>query len=379
MASIRKRKYKSKKGTVGYSWEISWCVDGKQFKKGGYKSELKAQLDLHNVVLDTSTDIVFQTLANDYLSRHCEMVCKQSTKALYENYLKVSLANFKRKIAKDITKRDIETLILQLKNKGLTAKTINGIITFVQAVLNYGVDSGFLKDNPVRKIKKLPQIKPPIHFLNETQIQVFLKLAKEYAPTYYAFFFTAIFTGMRRGELMGLEWSDIDFKNARIKVSKQIYKGMKQSTKTGKSRVIDISEPLLVVLKEHKKENNVLTKLVFHQKDGKPIHPYNMEETYFHPLVKKCNEFLDEENQIEKLRFHDLRHTYATYLLSKNIPIKYVQSQLGHSTARMTLDTYASVLPSVKNDAMDILNSLCYKEEKGLDFIKKEQQKNNEI
>ena len=89
-----------------------------------------------------------------------------------------------------------------------------------------------------------------------------------------------------------------------------------------------------------------------------------MEETYFKPLLKRCNQFLDAENQIIKLKFHDLRHTYATYLLSKNIPIKYVQQQLGHSTARMTLDTYANILPTIKNDAMDILNSLCYKKEK---------------
>jgi integrase len=59
--------------------------------------------------------------------------------------------------------------------------------------------------------------------------------------------------------------------------------------------------------------------------------------------------------------------------LSKNIPIKYVQQQLGHSTARMTLDTYANILPTIKNDAMDILNSLCYKKEKEVVFNKKSQ------
>ena len=54
-----------------------------------------------------------------------------------------------------------------------------------------------------------------------------------------------------------------------------------------------------------------------------------MEHAYFHPLINLCNKILDEDNQIEKLRFHDLRHTYATYLLSKGIPVKYIQKQLG--------------------------------------------------
>ena len=83
-----------------------------------------------------------------------------------------------------------------------------------------------------------------------------------------------------------------------------------------------------------------------------------MEKAYFHPLIKECNKYLDEENQIEKLRFHDLRHSYATYLLSNGVPVKYVQEQLGHSTARMTLDTYASVMPSVKFEALNLLENI---------------------
>lgn len=357
MASIRKRTWKNKSGTHT-CYEINYIIDGKQYRKSGYKSAIEAQLDLHNVILDKSTDIKFSLLAKDYLERHCELNCKSSTKILYENYLKVNLQELSCKIAKDIKKRDIETLVLKLKQKGLTNKTINGIITFVQAVLNYGVDNDFLTSNPILKFKKLPQVKPPIHFLDENQIKVFLELAKIYTPTYYTFFATAIFTGMRRGELLGLEWSDIDFKNSKIKVSKQIYKGVKQATKTNKERIIDIPENLISILKEHKRERVILSKLVFHNKEGNPIHPYNMEHAYFHPLIRRCNEILDSENQIEKLRFHDLRHTYATYLLSKGIPVKYVQEQLGHSTARMTLDTYASVMPSVKFGALDVLEKL---------------------
>lgn len=361
MAKIRKRIWKNKSGTHT-SWEITFVIDGKQYRKSGYESELDAQIDFPNVVKNPSSNVRIETIINDYEKRHCELLCKESTQELYKNYVKVHLAEFKRKIAKDIKKRDIENLILEIKNKGVTNKTVNGVMTFIQAVFNYGVEAGYLKENPVGKIKKLPQVKPTICSLNEEQMQMFLKLAKQ--SRFYAFFATAIYTGMRRGELLGLEWSDIDFKKGTIKVNKQIYKGKETTTKTNRERVIDIPDNLLEILKEHKQNNKLLSRLVFTNYTGGSIHPYYMEEKHFHPLIKECNKYLDEENQITKFRFHDLRHTYATYLLSKNVPIKYVQAQLGHANAKMTLDTYASYLPSVKNGAMDMLKSLYYNEEK---------------
>ena len=357
MAKIRKRTWKNKSGKHT-CYEITYVIDGKQYRRSGYKSLIEAQLDLPNVIIDYSCNLKFGKLAEEYLTRHCELNCKKSTISLYENYLKVNLSDFKRKIVKEIKKRDVENLVLELKKKNLTNKTINGIVTFVQAILNYGVESEYLKENPIAKFKKLPQTRPPIHFLNEVQIRVFIELAQTYTPTYYAFFITALQTGMRRGELLALEWTDIDFKLGKINITKQIYRGVLQHTKTGKSRTIDMPESLADVLKEHKKRSTLLSKLVFHNSEGKPLHPYNMEKAYFHPLIKECNKYLDEENQIEKLRFHDLRHSYATYLLSNGVPVKYVQEQLGHSTARMTLDTYASVMPSVKFEALNLLENI---------------------
>jgi integrase len=360
MAGINKKTWKTKNG-IKYYYEITYYENGKQKKKGGYKSKLEAQIALKDVVTERNTEITLNKLSQQYLERHCTLNCKNSTITLYESYLK-TIEPLLRLKAKDITKRHIENLILELKTRDMSNKSINGIVTFIQAILNYAVDNELISNNPIIRLKKLPQIKPPINFLNESQIDIFLQQAETCPQTYKAFFYTAIFTGMRRGELLALEWSDIDFKQNKIRVNKQIYRGITQTTKTGKERYIDMSERLKDVLIEHKQQG-ILSKYVFHI-NGKPLHPWNMEETYFKPLLKRCNQFLDAENQIIKLKFHDLRHTYATYLLSKNIPIKYVQQQLGHSTARMTLDTYANILPTIKNDAMDILNSLCYKKEK---------------
>ena len=356
MAGIRKRTWKNKSG-VHTCYEITFVVDGKLYRKSGYKSKTDAQIDMKNIVVDINTDISFGLLAEDYISRHCEINCKPSTKLLYKSYLKCNLKDLRGKLARDIKRRDIETVVLKMKQKGLINRSINERVSFVKAVLNYGVEHEFLSANPITKFKKLPNVKPPIHFLTELQILTFLDLAKKFTPRYYAFFATAVYTGMRRGELIALEWSDIDFKNNRIKVNKQIYKGVKLPTKTNRERIIDIPDTLIEILKEHKKQDNISCKLVFHN-NGEPIFPYTMTKIYFHPLIKKCNEVLDEENQIEKIRFHDLRHTYATYLLSNGIPVKYVQNQLGHTTAKMTLDTYAGVMPTVKFGALELLNNI---------------------
>lgn len=357
MAKIRKRIWENKSGKHT-SWEITYVIDGKQYRKSGYASELDAQIDLPNVVMDADSSVRLSTLIEDFMTRHCSVACKPSTQDLYRNYTKVHLGEIKRKVAKDLKKRDIENLILEIKRKGLSNKTINAIITFLMSVLNYAVESGYLKSNPVPKIKKLPQVKPQMHYLNEKQLEVFLKLAKETDARFYPFFAAAVFTGMRRGELLGLEWADVDFKRAKIRVNKQYYKGVKQSTKTNRERVIDIPPNLLEILREHKRDTKVLSKLVFPNLSGQPIHAYYMEEKHFHPLVERCNEVLDEENQIEKLRFHDLRHSYASYLLSSGVPVRYVQEQLGHASAKMTLDVYTSVMPSAKFGALELLQNI---------------------
>lgn len=355
MAGIRRRTWKNKSGKHT-SYEITWVSGGKQYRKSGYESLIDAQIDLANVITGDNSNIRFEALAENYLSKHCELNCKETTRILYRNYIKVHLSEFKKRVARNITKSDILNLILEIKNKGLTNKTINGITTFIIAVLNYSVEMDLLKGYQVPKIKKLVQIKPKINFLDEIQMKIFLEEAEK--DRFYEFFATAIYTGMRRGELLALEWSDIDFKNSRIKVNKQLYKGIAQPTKTNKERIIDIPSNLLEILKKHKQKCNILTKYVFHGLKGQPIHPYYMEEKHFHPIIEACNKKLDEENQIKNFRFHDLRHTYATYLLSMSIPVKYVQKQLGHASAKMTLDVYADVMPSVKFGALDMLNNL---------------------
>lgn len=313
----------------------------------------------------------FKQLAENYLEYHCSIHCKDSTQDLYKGYLKVNIDKIKDKKIKDITQRDITELILKWRSEEKTNKSINNMLVFLQAVFNYAVNENppLLSENPCQKIKKLPKEAKEMHFLNEIEVHLFLEKARELTPDYYPLFYTAVMTGMRRGELLALEWQDIDFINKKISINKQLYRKRIQSTKTTKStRVLSIPDSLVYVLKEYKASKKVLNKIVFSNPQGDYIHPYNMTERYFKPVLKEVSKDLAEQginNNLLKIRFHDLRHTYASLLLCKNIPIKYVQQQLGHSSSRVTLDTYGHILPSTDERAVNIL-----------DEIKKEQNEN---
>lgn len=359
MAGIRKREWTTGKGIKKSCYEITYYLNGKQYRKAGYRTKLKAQADLNKVTKSYSSNIKISELAQMFINNHCKLQCKPSTVDLYNTYLKTRLKDVADIRAKDLQKHDIERLVLEWKRSGAKNKTINNVLIFLQSVYAYGVEAELLSSNPVQKFKKLPRTKKPIQFLSDNEIPLFLEIAQRLTPEYYALFYTAIHTGMRRGELLALEWSDIDFRAGKISVNKQMYRNQLTTPKTLNSiRLVDMSEELAEVLREHKKEQKVLSKLVFCTKEGRYIHPYNMSVRYFKAVLKELSEQLPYDNNVEALRFHDLRHTYATYLLSKGIPVKYVQEQLGHSSAKITLDTYIHVMPNTKNQAFEVWKNI---------------------
>ncbi|MFC2024507.1 site-specific integrase [Chloroflexota bacterium] len=181
---------------------------------------------------------------------------------------------------------------------------------------------------------------------DEYEINRFLEAAKD--SPYYALFHTALYTGMRRSELLALRWCDVDFMFSQISVSRSLHHLKDGSyvftqTKSAKSkRTISLSSFAIVALHEHKKKQEEIRAqlgitlkddaLVFSTLDGKPLRPNTINRAW-NMVAKHAG--------VKVIRLHDARHSHASLMLKAGIHPKIVQERLGHSTIAMTLDTYS--------------------------------------
>lgn len=227
--------------------------------------------------------------------------------------------------------------------------------------LNAAVKKGLLIRNPVEGVV-VPQV--PEHemkVMNESDLHIFLEYARN--GQYYALFYLALFSGMRRSELLALRWQDVDLLLCQVSVNRTLhimrygeYKGQTivKQPKTAKSRrMIALSPSTCIVLREHREAQNKqrasldlpeLTDndLVFCQWDGKPYQP----DSISHAWMK-----LARRTGLKGIRLHDARHTHASLLLKNGTHPKVVQERLGHASIETTLDTYSHVAPGMQQAA----------------------------
>lgn len=247
---------------------------------------------------------------------------------------------------------------------GLTTHTVRHHIVCLHTVLQNAVKTSMLIRNPVDAVT-IPRVEHhEMHTMNESDIHIFLEMAR---PTqYYALFYTALFTGMRRSELLALRWKDIDLLLLQISINRTLHqiRGGKiifRQPKTEKSRRLVALTPSTVgVLKEHQDSQNKLQEslgypkftesdLVFCQYDGKPLLPNTVTHNWI-KLVRRAG--------LSGIRFHDARHTHASLMLKQGVHPKIVQERLGHSSISITLDTYSHVSPGLQRAAAETFDSI---------------------
>ena len=203
----------------------------------------------------------------------------------------------------------------------------------------------------------LPPIKrTQMQTWDDNDITRFLEAAKE--SPYYALFYTALFTGMRRSELLGLAWRDVDFLYCQLSITRSLHH-LKDGSyvftqpKSAKSRrTIALSPSVVLLLKEHKEKQELervtLGKLladddlVFSTLEGKPLRPNTITRAWVTLSVRAG---------VKAIRLHDARHTHASIMLKQGIHPKIVQERLGHSSIEMTLDIYSHVMPGIQEAA----------------------------
>lgn len=252
----------------------------------------------------------------------------------------------------------IKCMYTKLTEMGKSAAMQRKAGITVGVALQQAVREEILSFNPARMIKK-PKHKPAeIRPLDSNQVQEFLAAAKE--DRLYALYVVAIDSGAREGELLGLQWTNVDFAGGAITITKTLQEldatlTLKE-TKTAKSkRRVPLSAFALEVLAEHRKrmlaEGNYRPEMyVFCTDDGNPWFRSPLHKTSFKPILKR--------SKLPDIRFYDLRHTSATLLLLAGEPAKVAAERLGHSTIVLTLDTYSHVTEGMQQRATKKLDSL---------------------
>lgn len=298
------------------------------------------------------------TWADEYLGNVKPMTVKNYREHI-ANHIKPELGSIR---ISSLTTTDIQKFYNSLgqpqgNKPGLAPKTIKCIHGILHKALQQAIAVGYLRANPTEACS-LPRVeRKEIHPLDNEDIQKFLQAIRGHR--YEALYITALFTGLRRGELCGLTWDCIDLNSGKIVVKKQLqnipgepgaYRFV--SLKNDKSRSITIAKSLVEVLRRHKDSQDILmrnagelwqdTGFVFTNEVGDHLSP----STVYHQF-KKIAASID----LPDARLHDLRHSFAVASLRAGDDIKTVQSNLGHHTAAFTLDVYGHVTEEMKRDS----------------------------
>lgn len=195
-----------------------------------------------------------------------------------------------------------------------------------------------------------------IQVLDANQIQPLLITSKEHQTEYHALYLLALTTGMRLGELLGLKWEDLDWKKRILSIKRQLQRDPENGfiftapkTKAG-TRTITLGKNTLEVLKLHSSAQSVYQHpLIFYFPDGSPLGERK---------VQKAFKSLLELAGLPRLRFHDLRHTSATQMLTNGIDVLSVSRRLGHAKTSITLDIYAHSIPGLQDDAAALMDEI---------------------
>ncbi len=292
----------------------------------------------------------FNEVAREWLELK-KMNIRSSTLSVYAGHLRNHFSEFNHRYINRINTKDIETFINQRLRDDMNLNTLKKILVSLGQIFSLAVKRGYCSRNPVTDADKPrgqgTKEQKKLHTMTKDQINTFLNYVKD--QKYKALFTLAVFSGARQGELLGLKWSDIDWVNNQIHFQRTYNNGEFFDTKTkGSNRKIDIGPTTMRILKEWKLACPPCElDLVFPNNAGKPLNHNNMVNRFFKPALQAAG--------LHQIRFHDLRHTYASLLLDQGENIKYIQTQLGHANPTVTLNVYAHLMKPVNQEAVKSL------------------------
>jgi len=289
-------------------------------------------------LLDKRTvDINLSDFAAEYFELEKNKKSIDREKLLFERYILPSIGN---KLISVITKIDVEKMAKIMLDNGLSPRTAQYAAAVLRHMLNKAVDMGYLKVNPLVRLKTPTKDNRRIRFLTKEEASALLAELKKRSQQTYEIAYLSLYTGMRAGEIFNLKWSDIDFNNDIIHI---------KDPKSGENRTAYMTKSIKQLLNERYnrlKPNS--DELVFKARNGGKITRISKA---FERAVKKLGLNDGITDPRDKVVFHTLRHTFASWLAIQGTPIYTIKELMGHKTLAMT-ERYSHLIPDTKREAV---------------------------
>lgn len=337
----------------------------KQKTKSGFNTKRDAQKACAELItqiengqyVEISKDSISEFLIQ-WLENHAKQVLRPSTYDVHKWTIESQIIPAIGMLTLNkVTALDIQNFYNEKIKEGLSASYVRRMHSILHSSFEKAVKWGLIQKNIINAVD------PPRKELKEIQtwdiqtVRLFLsKIKGEYLRIVYVL---ALYTGMRKGEILGLRWKDIDFENKKISIRQTLYRTREgiifQEPKTKTSRrMISVPDYVIDELKSHRIQQNkwklqlgeafVDKNLVVTNPMGNPMDPRG---------VKRNMDKLMKEIDVPIIRFHDMRHTHATIMLQLGEHPKVVSERLGHSKVPVTLDIYSHVTPDMQKESAD--------------------------
>jgi len=345
------------------------------------KPEYGASVDVPQRNTAGSVGLNFATYSQRWLAQRRGL--SGNTQELYQSILRTHLLPaFGIMQLTSLTPQQIQYFVDTLYSKSLSDTTIKRIFSLLHAILQAAVRAEHIPRNTAAQIEKPTIRRRRFEVWSLDQIRDFLRRLQAEGDRYAIAFSLAVLTGMRQGEILGLRWQDVDYRQGVIRMQQTLThrgKAFQAGGKTAQSvRVVALSQETVRMLEAHQafliaeweekrrlrclheieSEHEVLAEemlrpptLVVSTPEGGPLSPRLLHRLWLRLL---------KDWELPRITFHDLRHTHASILLQQGVHPKIVSERLGHASVHMTLNTYSHLLPHLQHDMIEPLDQLLF-------------------
>lgn len=374
-------KYTDNHGKTKYQFQLYLGKDQttgkvKMTRRRGFNTKSEAQITRSRLIVELKdkgkiekiTNITFKQLYEEWLPVYRSTVRESTFSTTRYIFNKRILPEFEDKFIQKITPQYCQKILLKWYESGF--KTYRRWFFYLKKIFDFAKKQEYIKKNPCAELT-LPRNsnsfnKPSNYWTKEELIKFFDCIDKTKHPEIYTYFRLLAFSGIRKGESLSLVWSDINFKNSTISISKTLTQGMRgkkivqpPKTRAGK-RVIPLDKNTLATLSQWKEQQtqwynflNVDLKsndkqLIFANKVNSFLSLYTPGE-WLNDII--------EENNLKKITVHGLRHTHASLLYASGVNVKEAQKRLGHSDLATTMQIYTHISEQQERKVVDQLTN----------------------